>query len=192
MNSDQPPASNPFAAPTADISVQPETGLSPEETIRNQYLRHEHNIKSIGSLFLLSSIVSGFITVSSVITAIIAGVRGDVLSVVVGIGIFAAIFTAQVSAGIGLHRLSPKSRIPAAILATLMLIGIPVGTILGVVFLYLLFSKEKQVRVQRRISQIVAATPHIKLKTSKLLVIVLLVLVAFLLVAIGGAMFSGF
>ena len=190
MNANEPQSINPFAAPVADIGVQPEADLSPQEIIRNQFLRHEHNIKSIGSLFLLGSIFSGFMLASFAGQFAFGDMSTIGMSLVIGVMIVAAVFAGQLSAGLGLRRLAPWSRIPGAISSTIMMIGVPIGTILGVVFLYLLFSKKSKYVFSAEYKDIIAATPHVKLKTSRIMIVLLLALIALLAVGIGAAVFG--
>ena len=70
------------------------------------------------------------------------------------------------------------------------LLAIPVGTIISGYFLYLLLSKKGTVIFSPQYKQIIAATPHIKYKTSKIVIALLLILIALiaiaLIVALGG------
>jgi len=65
------------------------------------------------------------------------------------------------------------------------LLGFPIGTLISVYILYLLFSQKGADVCSPQYQAVIAATPHIRYRTSKI-VIGLLVLVA-VLVAIGVA-----
>ncbi|MFC1757422.1 hypothetical protein ACFL2H_01465 [Planctomycetota bacterium] len=179
------PPLNPFAAPSADIGLQPEQEQTPEEAVRHQYLRREQNIKSIGLLCYLSALLSGFLLVSAIpvqafFNSSTRFLSSDFVLIVV---VLASITGINLALGRGLRLLKRWSRIPMAILSGIGMLSIPIGTIMGAIFLYLLLSPKGKHVFTEEYQAIVDATPHVKLKTSKIvLVLLLLMLVGFLLV----------
>ncbi|MCA9216072.1 MAG: hypothetical protein KDB27_23555 [Planctomycetales bacterium] len=165
--------SNPYAAPAADITPPP-VMMTRDEEIRHKFLRHEHNVKSIGIMFLviaaMGTLVLFMVTVS--------GQRSKEAYLVAAI--VAAFVVIHLAAGIGLRHLR-KWAWPAALgLSILYLLALPVGTIMGIVFLFVLGPQNGRFVLSDEYSQIVEATPHIKHKTSLLLLGLLLILLGVL------------
>ena len=101
-----------------------------------------------------------------------------------GIGILQAV------TAIGLRRLQPWARIVAAILSTFGLLGIPIGTLIGAYFLYLLLSKKGSVVFSEEYKQVIAETPHLKYRTSKIVLVLLGLLLFLLFAGIMAALFT--
>lgn len=173
---------NPYATPDSD----PLATTSEVDKIRKDHLNHEASIKSIGILYLLS----GPIFVVLGILPVFGGVSVDVLEVVLSIT-FVVLGLAQIWTGEKLRKLSSRARIPAAIFAGIGLLGFPLGTIVGIYFLYLLLGKKGRMVLSEPYREVIAATPHIRYKTS----IVVWILLALLVVAVvvgAAAVFRGF
>jgi hypothetical protein len=155
----------------------PNAILSEAETIRKAHLTREASIQSIGTLYLIGAFVGctfGIVIALSSHDRPLA-VRAGTLLVFV---LFAAF---QVWVGIGLHRLRPWSRIPSGILSAIGLFGVPIGTLINGYLLYLLFSKKSATVFSAPYRGVIVATPHIKYKTSRVVLFF-----AFLLVAVLG------
>ena len=115
-----------------------------------------------------------------------AAVNADVAQGVVlaGIGVLYLVFgLVQGATAIGLRKLQTWARYVAVLFSVIGLIGIPIGTLISGYFLYLLLSKKGSVVFSEEYKHVIAATPHIKYKTS-IIVVIFLVLLAVLLV--GG------
>ena len=171
---------NPYAPPTADIFVPPPLPTD-GEAIRREHLKHETSIKGIGLLYLLGGVgvtlamLGGFLAASSSGQGI-GGAEFLILGVILlPLGIF------QFVVGLGLRKLRPWTRIPTIILSALSMINIPIGTLIGGYFLYLVVSKKGKTILSPEYTAIIAATPHIKYKTPKWLYVVLGLLVALLI-----------
>ena len=155
------------------------------ESIRKQYLSHEASVKSIGLLYWLGGIILLLVTV----VYLIGGVRmmldpktvpGGAVLLVLAIFVGSlAVFQITVAMAIG--KLKPWSRIAATVLSCIGLLGFPIGTLINGYFLYLLQSKKGEYVFSAPYQQVIAATPHIKYKTS----IVVWILLGILLVLIG-------
>ena len=94
-------------------------------------------------------------------------------------------------AGLGIRKLNPGARIVAGVLTGLSIVialfGLPmsvVGLLINTYILNLLFSKKGAMVFSAPYKDIIAATPHVKYKTS---IIVWIVLGIFVLVIVGGA-----
>jgi hypothetical protein len=182
---------NPYAAPLVDTFAAPAVGA---EAMRQQYLSHEASVKSIGTLYMLGAIFFIPIGLGVVTMAISGAFEADeqlpaAFMVLVGCMYF-GIGILQAATAIGLRRLQPWARIVAAILSAFGLLGIPIGTLIGAYFLYLLLSKKGSVVFSEEYKQVIAATPHIKYRTSKIVIVLLGLLLFLLFAGIMAALFS--
>lgn len=167
---------NPYQAPqTFEI---PESQLSDAEAIRQAHIKTEASIKSVGILYWLAS-VAVVITSIPIITAAIGHVDMTPLPLATGLGLL-ALGILQFIVGFEIRRFKAWARIAVGILSGIGLLSIPVGTIINAYILFLLFGKKGQMIFSAPYKDIVAATAHIKYKTSKWVWIVLIVVVVFI------------
>lgn len=158
------PSINPYAAPTAVVAdFAPES--SEAERIRLAHVRHERQLKGIGSLYFLVAFFGMLGGIAMVVGAFGAGV-GEVRGTddfALGVG-FAYIAIAALTAflGLGFRRLRPWIRIPGGILSAIGLLAIPIGTLLNLYILYSMFGAKGQVVLSPSYDAIVAQTPHVK------------------------------
>lgn len=162
---------NPYAPPQSEITL----AHSEEETLRRAHLSAEGSVKSVGVLLILG----GLMTSSAGANATVDWVPFGPLAVPASfLTILGAI---QAGVGIGIRLLQPWSRIPGIILCTLGLLRFPAGTIFCVFFIYYLANTRGSFVLSPAYRSIVAATPHVKRKSSA----VFLVLLFILLVVLG-------
>lgn len=158
------PAMNPYAAPTAVVAdVTP--GVSEAEAIRTAHIRHERQLKGIGSLYFLFAFFGMLGGIAMVVGAFGAGV-GEVRGTdefALGVG-FAYISISALTAflGLGFRRLRPWIRIPGGILNGIGLLAIPIGTLINLYILWSMFGAKGQVVLSPSYEAIVAQTPHVK------------------------------
>jgi hypothetical protein len=208
------PYAAPKAAPKAP-GLEPGVDLARAEEIRRTYLKHEASVRSIGTLFLLFAILITFGLALLLLMALGARPqepRPDVPEsrLVLGISVvvllpFLAIYYAL---GIGLRRLQTWSRWATVVLMILaMALGafalviqsqLPadagrrpdfswVGWIINVYILYLLLSAKGTMVFSPEYKAVIAQTPHIKYRTSRLVRILVAVFVALLVLAVVAA-----
>ena len=184
-----PQASNPYA-PTTEVAAQP-VPTDDVEAYRNFYLKHEASVKSIGTLYLLGALIlipMGFI-------AFFIGVSGNAgqeSMVVAGVGVFyLALGTLQGFTAVGLRRLRPWARIVTIVFAVIGLIGIPIGTLISILILYLLLSEKGKVVFSDHYQEVIVQTPHIKYKTSMVVKVLLGILLAIIGLGIAAALLAG-
>lgn len=147
--------------------------------IRQQHLKHEASLRSVGILYFLGSI-SFFVMAAAGITGMVsggtsvdnfAGGIGEVAAgLIFGIGF---LYLGQMFRSLSRHIL-----IPGTILACLGLLAIPLGTIINLYILYLMHSKKGKMVLSPEYKEIIQQTPQIKYKTSPLVVGLLLILLA--------------
>jgi hypothetical protein len=182
---------NPYAAPTVEAVEVPATAA---EAMRRQYLSHEASVKSIGSLYFLGAIFLipiGLFLVGGTIFGAFAGEPDFPATVMIVVGfMYFAIGSLQAVTAIGLRRLQPWARIVAAILSAFGLLAIPIGTLIAAYFLYLLLSEKGSVVFSEEYKQVIAETPHIKYRTSIIVVVLLGLLLFLLFMGIMAAIFS--
>ncbi len=163
---------NPYQTPAVQDYVVPV--LNEAEEIRTKHLKHEASIKAVGFLYFLGAVLVALSLVGVGFAAFYSGSGpgGPEL------GIFALLFVvcvAQFFAGWGLRKLRPWSKVPAGIVAAVSLISIPIGTIFGLYFLYLIFSAKGRTILSPGYQDIVAQTPHLRYRTPIWIWILLLV-----------------
>jgi hypothetical protein len=164
---------NPYAAPAArveDFSANPEA-----EAIRKAHISHEASIKAVGLLYYLGSIG---MTITAVVTLFAADETAEL-----GLGAFLlAVGIGYLVAGWGARALRPWGRIVGCILAAIGLLGFPVGTLINGYILYLFLSKKGRTIFSPEYLDVIAATPHVKYRTS-IIVWIFLGLVVLLIAA---------
>ena len=177
---------NPYQAPTVQDVAAPAAPLTDAETIRTLHLKHEASLKGAGFLYLLGA-VGIILSIVGIFGAVVAGSSRGSSPVggqeVVMLGLFVLIGATQLFAGWGLRKLRPWAKIPAAILAGISLLSIPIGTLIGAYILYLLFSAKGRVVLSPEYADVVAQTPHLRYRTSRWVWITLIVVV--LLIVVG-------
>jgi len=168
---------NPYAAPQIEDSPIADSS-SDKEVIRKELIGHEASIKGLGFLYILGGVlwgIGGFFFVTRIF-------QNEPVSAWMPVGLLLGFSTLVAFVGFGLRRLKPWARVVGGIFCGLGLLGFPLGTIINAYFLYLLFGK-KGVRVfSDEYKDVIAATPDVKYRTSKVTWIVLGV---FLLVVVG-------
>ena len=191
MDDSYPSYENPFQSPLADTS--PTMGTE-AEVIRNEYIKHEASVKSIGLLYLLGAIFIipiSIILMGAAILGATATTTQELAFVLIASAAYLGLGVLQLATGLGLRKLKPWTRIVASIFSAIGLLAIPLGTIISAYFLYLLLSKKGAYVFSPEYKEIIAATPHIKYSTSKLLLVLLAVLIGLMALALVGLLFSG-
>jgi len=87
--------------------------------------------------------------------------------------------------------LRPWGRIVGCILSAIGLIGFPIGTLINGYILYLFLSKKGRTIFAPEYQDVIAATPHVKYRTSIIVWIFLALVVLLLAVAVLAPMFGG-
>lgn len=149
---------NPYAAPQALVyDVDP--GQSHAETVRRAHVRHEVQIKSVGSLYYLSA----SIMVIASIGLLLAPATGGSQFPTFGVGLLYLVIGLAIGfLAHGFRRLRSWVRIPGGILSGIGLLAIPVGTLIHGWILYAMFSEKGRTILDPSYDAIVRATPHIR------------------------------
>jgi hypothetical protein len=174
-------AANPYAAPAArveDVAANPQA-----EAIRRAHISHEASIKAVGLLYYLGGggvIISALAALVSAGEAMAAVPAASLL--VLGIG--------MVFAGWGVRALRAWARILGCVLSAIGLLGFPIGTLINGYILYLFLAKKGRTIFSPPYQDVIAATPHVKYRTSVVVWIFLALLVGLVLVAFLGPMFG--
>ncbi len=170
------PVFNPYAAPQADLT-QP-VPLNVEAT-RRHLLKHEASVRSVGILYFLGGIG---LVLSGVSLFAVAAPEPLIAVVLFALGIL------QLWLAVGLRKLKRVVRIPTMILAAIGLIGFPVGTIISAYILYLLGCQKGVQVFSDEYAEVIAATPHIKYRSSKLVIGLVVLLVALIVIGLIAAL----
>ncbi|MGB7328399.1 MAG: hypothetical protein WBD31_26210 [Rubripirellula sp.] len=182
----KPADRNPYA-PTSHVSLD-EVDLSDVEQYRRKYLNHEASIRSMGFLYLLGAFFTLSVGVLTLVGSLL--VRDDPEGMLIT-GAIGATYTGfgllHGFVGYGFRKLTSWARIAGMVSATLGLIIIPIGTLIGAYVLYLLISKKGKVVFSDEYRTVVDQTPHIKYKTSIVVWVLLGLIVALLALALVGA-----
>jgi hypothetical protein len=157
--------------------VTPSSGAA--EEVRKQYLNHEASVRSVGFLYYFAG---GALFLMGALLATTAGARSD--GIVIALSLFFVVLGAGlIWVGYGLRRLKRWARLPVGILSGMGLLGFPLGTIIHGYILYLVFSQKGKMVFSDEYRAVIAQTPHIKYRTSIIVWILLILVVA--LIAIG-------
>lgn len=181
-------ALNPYAPPKHDGAAA--TGDPALEAIRREHLNAEANVKTIGSLMYLGAVASMINGVTSMEVSPIDGLVTVVLGGAMGVG------------GYWLHRLDARGRMTYTVVTALgmartlffgQLMSAGAGVVLAAFAWPLLLlaivwgQKASTVMTPHYRDVVIPATPHVKRKTSVLVIVLgvlLLALVAFAMVAV--------
>lgn len=178
---------NPYEAP--QIFDAPNVPSSDAEAVRRYHLKTEASIKSIGILYYLGGIVSLLVSVSSIVNTGSQKSETPLLTYGIAIGLFLlAIF--QFFAGAAVRKFKPWSRIAVGILSGIGLLKLPVGTLISAYILFTVFGKKGQMVFSEPYQNIIAATPHVKYKTSKAVWIMLGIVIAIIVLLLSGVFFG--
>jgi hypothetical protein len=171
---------NPYAAPSArveDVNAYPEA-----EAIRRAHINHEASIKAVGLLDYLGGILA-------MLAAGFLLSRSGQWDVAIGLFLF-AFGVGLLFAGWGVRALRSWGRILGCVIAALGLLEFPIGTLVNSYILFLLLSKKGRTVFSPAYREVIAATPHVKYRTSIVVWILLALLVGLVLAAFLAPMFA--
>ena len=167
-------AVNPYMPPNAFVA-DVSTADSEAEAIRQEHIKHEASVRSIGVLYYIGGVMMLLGTLALIAASFAMPEDGGMVGVIgVLYGAFAAL---SIALGRGIRRLQAWARTTATVLAAIGLLGFPVGTLINGYILYLLLSEKGKRVFAPDYADIVAATPHIKYRTSLLVWLLVLLLV---------------
>ncbi|HEY8537676.1 MAG TPA: hypothetical protein VIL28_02345, partial [Steroidobacteraceae bacterium] len=188
----------PYAPPEARVA-DVAAPTSAEEEIRRAHVKHEASVRAVGLLYIFGSVLlvfSGLVLLAMGPSALMPE-TGELPP---GFGYFFADFIGAIYIGLGVfsfivgravRRFRPWARIAGIVLSVLGLAGFPIGTIINAYFLYLFASAKGRRIFEPDYPAIVAATPHIKYRTSIIVWILLAILILAILAAIFVPMVGG-
>jgi hypothetical protein len=165
---------NPYSAPEAEVG-DPSPGPGAAEQRRREFIGHERQLKSVGTVFSLPAMVF----VIAFMLALVFAVTGDdsvSLPALAAQGTLAALFIAL---AIGFRRLQPWVKWPGTVVSAIGVLGVPVGTIVFGVVLYLIWCRAGRVVLDPAYRDVIQATPQLQpgpTRTDKVLMAIVLVL----------------
>jgi hypothetical protein len=149
------------------------------EELRKTHIKHEASIQSVGLLYFLGGALAGIAGVMMLFVTV-SGSSPDVWQTgVIGVGVL-GIAVVQVATGVGLRRLKRWARVPSVLLSGIGLLVFPLGTLINAWILYLVLCRKGSKVFSDDYQRIIAATPHIKYRTSIIVWIFLAILVLLL------------
>jgi hypothetical protein len=176
---------NPYAAPQSQV-LQSSTH---NELIRREHIGTEASVKSIGLLYYLAAFI---LAAAGVVFATNSpGVNGGSL---LAVGFTLLLAAGAGATAYGLRRLQAWARIPTILLSSIALIygliNLSGGIIIHIFILVKMLGRQARFIMTPEYQRIIAATPHVKYKTSLLLKVVL-VLLLILLIGLFAASYLG-
>lgn len=144
------------------------------EQVRQEHIKHEASVRSIGILYFLGAAV--------VLLAGMVSLAGGSAGLMAGL-FFLILGAGQIWVGVGLRKLRSWARIPTGILSGIGLLGFPLGTLINAYILYLVFSQKGKTVFSEEYQRVIEETPHIKYRTS--IVVWILLGLIFLLIGLG-------
>lgn len=173
---------NPYQAPVvAEVAAPLATDAV---AVREAHIKHEASVKSVGILYYLGGI-GLLLSLVAVAPESFSDELGTSEGVV--IGVLVGLLVLQFVVGWGLRRLKPWARIGGAVVSGLSLLNFPVGTLIGAYCLYLFFSAKGGVVFSPAYQEIIAQTPEVKYRTSKLMKVLIVILLVLVVVILGLA-----
>lgn len=173
---------NPYAAPQSQVL----STTSEDEIVRQEHINTEATIKSVGALYYLGA----FILILLCLVTIFGRKAQEEEPPLLMAAIFLILAVGQGFVGYGLRRLQGWARIPTIILSSIGLLGFPVGTLINLYILVKVAGKQGKFVMTPEYQRIIAATSHVKRKSS-IVAIVLLVLLVIILIGIIAAASMG-
>lgn len=165
---------NPYSPPRAHVDDVAQATSEAEE-IRQEHIKHEASIRSVGILYYLSGGLLCLVAIALGGGSFAGRVQQPLL---VGLAAFYLVigvlllFVAR-----GVRSLQPWARTTAIVLAAIGLLGFPLGTLINGYILYLMLAKKGKRIFEDDYKDIIEATPHVKYRTSIVVWIVLGILV---------------
>jgi hypothetical protein len=154
---------NPYAPPTAAVADAP-AALSPDvEPLRRDHVRHERALRAIGSLYWLSALAMGLVTIVAVSFGSLDHPSVGVTRIVMLL-FYGGLTLGLGTVAYGLSSLRWWVRIPAIALSAVGLLAIPLGTLINGYALYLLLSAKGATILSRGYAEVIAATPQVRFK----------------------------
>jgi xanthosine utilization system XapX-like protein len=181
--------SNPYAPPQVTILSAPLSEIEEAEAIRKEHIKVEATVKSVGTLYYLGAFL---LIMFGLMTAFVPSMdkstsQGEALIISV---LVLAFGIAEGVLAYGLRRLRSWARWPTVALAFIGLLGFPLGTLISIVILVNLLGRKATMVFSPEYKAIIAATPHVKHRTS-LFVKIVLVLLLLVLISIIAALSFG-
>jgi hypothetical protein len=173
---------NPFAPPKAHVA-DIETANSDAERVRQEHIKRETSIRSVGLLYYIGGffmVVAG-IGLSVMAFAAPGATQAPEATLLFILGpVYLGLGGLSLAVARGLRKLQPWARLVCIVLSALGLLGFPLGTLINGYILYLVLSAQGKRVFEDDYPAIVAATPHIKYRTSVVTWVVLgLLILAF-------------
>lgn len=177
---------NPYLPPAA-ASAPAEVSQSSDELIRRQCINRESTIRTLGALYILGGIL-GLIGSASLLAS--SSPASDGASQATLGALYLGISVVGLVGGLGLRRLKPWARILGTVQACLGLLAFPVGTLINALILSAFWTNPSKTIFSEDYKRIIAATPQVKVKTSKVTVVILVVLLVVIISIIGAVILS--
>jgi hypothetical protein len=170
-------AVNPYSPPRARVA-DVSTADSEAEEIRQEHIKHEASVRSVGILYYMSG---GLMVLLSL--AMLGGSfssKGGGFAAAIG-AVYLILGALMLFVARGVRKLESWARTTTTVLAAIGLLGFPVGTLINGYILYLMLSKKGKRIFADDYKDIIEATPHVKYRTSIVVWIVLgILLLAFI------------
>jgi len=177
---------NPYQAPVSfDDPLNTASQGGDAESIRRAHIKHEAQVKSIGSLYWIGAIF----TVIGLFAMPLNGRNAEDFAI---LSLFVCLVLLQIVIGTGLRRLKPWSRIAGIVLSGIGLLAFPVGTVINLIIILILASKKSGIIFSQDYRGVIAATPHVRYRTSKVVWLILGFFVFFVLAIAAVGFFSVF
>ena len=147
-------------------------------------------MKSIGTLYYLGAIILALALVAYAIPFLslvrFGGMGAYEISMLLGGGLLIfGLVVLQWKLANGLRNLRPWVRIPIIVLSVIGLIGFPLGTLISAYILYLMLAAKSKMIFSQEYQQIIAATPHLRYRSSLLKTVLFLILIVAALMSVA-------
>jgi len=175
---------NPYAPPKANVD-DVSGASSAAEAVRLEHIKHETSVRSIGTLYY----IGGFLMLAAG-TGLLIAPDSEPLMRPIG-GLYVVLGVVSLVVAWGLRRLRRWAGGASIALSAISLLGFPIGTLISAYILYLLLSAKGRRIFEPDYADIIAATPHVKSRTSIVVWILLGVLGLLIAGIVALGMFAG-
>lgn len=183
---------NPYAAPSANLSVLTTRVEIADVDVRQAHLKHEAQLRSVGLLYFLGAFIMLVMAIPFFFALPEASSReaGDLAMHVLFILFPFAAGAVFCAVGYGFRTLRSWVRIPGTAFALLGLTQFPLGTLINAYVLYLMYCPKGRTVLSPDYARLRAATPHLRHRRGPLGMLIPLIVIGVLTFVLLQAYFG--
>lgn len=137
-----------------EVQDEREERESSAEVVREQHVKRERLIRAVGAMYYFLA----FVFAISGIGGVLGGKGGMVFLLPIAVGLYFA--------GRETRQIRPRAKLAIGLVSAFNLLLVPLGSLIGLIVLYIAFSKEGRLVLSPEHGQVIEETPEIRPGTS--------------------------